>query len=183
MIITLFSSAMFPRLRVWRRLQQHLRLRPNPRRQNRPAVLRVCRHRGTEHDCGSHFAVRRCVKADVKLGVYSSFVSSVVCRSVQPDVGPPPAGERLEEDGSGHPAGDEPAAHQAPVLRGRQLPRRQVKTPPLKQPLLQPRSGGGAGLSDCLFTCKYSWRSPFSDRCFLPWGFSASSRQEKYRCH
>lgn len=104
------------------------------------------------------------MKADVKLGVYSSFVSSVVCRSVQPDVGPPPAGERLEEDGSGHPAGDEPAAHQAPVLRGRQLPRRQVKTPPLKQPLLQPRSGGGAGLSDCLFTCKYSWRSPFSYR-------------------
>lgn len=38
--------AMFPRLRVWRRLQQHLRLRQDPRRRPEPAVLRVCRQRG-----------------------------------------------------------------------------------------------------------------------------------------
>lgn len=37
---------MFPRLRVWGRLQQHLRLRQDPRQQPEPAVLRVCRQRG-----------------------------------------------------------------------------------------------------------------------------------------
>ena len=168
---------MFPRLRVWRRLQQHLRLRQDPRRHNRPAVLRVCRHGGTEHDCGSHVAARRRVKADVKLGVCSSFVSSVVCRSVQPDVRPPPAGERGEEDGPVHPAGDEPAAHQAPVLRGRQLPRHQVKTPPPKQPPpLQPSSSSSSltvevELVYLFVDHKYSWRSLFSDRCFLLWSF------------
>lgn len=37
---------MFPRLCVWRRLQQHLRLRQDPWRRAEPAVLRVCRQRG-----------------------------------------------------------------------------------------------------------------------------------------
>lgn len=49
-------------------------------------------------------------------------MSSVVRRGVQPDLRPPPAGKHREEGGPGRPAGDEPAAHQAPVLRGRQLP-------------------------------------------------------------
>ena len=47
---------------------------------------------------------------------------SVICRGVQPDIGPAPAGEHCEEGGSGGPAGHEPAAHKAPVLCGRQLP-------------------------------------------------------------
>lgn len=37
---------MFPRLCVRRRLQQHLRLRQDPRRRTEPAVLRVCGQRG-----------------------------------------------------------------------------------------------------------------------------------------
>ena len=55
-----------------------------------------------------------------------SSVSPVVCRDVQPDVRPPPAGEHREEGGSSRPAGDEPAAHQAAVLCGGQLPWHQV---------------------------------------------------------
>lgn len=35
--------AMFPRLRVRRRLQQHLRLHQDPGQRAEPAVLRVCR--------------------------------------------------------------------------------------------------------------------------------------------
>ena len=54
-------------------------------------------------------------------------MSPVICRSVQPDVRPPPAGEHREVGGPDRPAGDEPAAHKAPVLSGKQLPGRQVK--------------------------------------------------------
>ena len=54
-------------------------------------------------------------------------MSPVICRSVQPDVRPPPAGEHREVGGPDRPAGDEPVAHKAPVLSGRQLPGRQVK--------------------------------------------------------
>lgn len=46
----------------------------------------------------------------------------VVCGGLRPEGRPPPAGEHREEGGPGRPADDEPAAHQAPVLRGQQLP-------------------------------------------------------------
>lgn len=51
----------------------------------------------------------------------------VICRNVRPEIGPPPAGEHREESGSVRPAGDEPAAHNAPVLPGRKLPRHRVR--------------------------------------------------------
>lgn len=56
-----------------------------------------------------------------------SFVSPVICRSVRPGVGPPPAGEHCEKGWPSHPAGDESAAHKAPVVCGRHLPWCQVK--------------------------------------------------------
>lgn len=51
----------------------------------------------------------------------SLFASTVVCRSVRPEIGPAPVGECREEGGSVHAAAHEPAAHKAPVLQGRQL--------------------------------------------------------------
>lgn len=51
----------------------------------------------------------------------------VICRNVRPEIGPPPAGEHREESGSVRPAGDEPAAHKAPVLPGQKLPRHPVR--------------------------------------------------------
>lgn len=47
---------------------------------------------------------------------------TVVCGGLRPEGRPPPAGEHREEGGPGRPADDEPAAHQAPVLRGQNLP-------------------------------------------------------------
>lgn len=122
---------MFPRLCVRRCLQQHLRLCPDTQQWTKPAVLRVCRQWGKAWLCllqsftGADVWVlqwrQMCSSASVPL-----VVSPVICRGVQPDVWPPPAGEHLEEGGSYRPAGDEPAAHKAPVLCGRQLPWHQV---------------------------------------------------------
>jgi len=56
----------------------------------------------------------------------SSPLCPVVRGGVQPDVGPPPAGEHREAGGPGRAAGHEPAAHQAAVLSGRRLPARRL---------------------------------------------------------
>lgn len=119
------GPAMFPRLRVWGRLQQHLRLRQDPRRRPEPAVLRVCGQRGI---ClfGKGGGELFCLKTDAHLCCFPP-PPPVVCRNVRPKIRPPPAGEHREESGSVHPAGDEPEAHKAPVLPGQKLPWQPVK--------------------------------------------------------
>lgn len=65
-----FPAAMFPRLRVRRRLQQHLRLRQEPRQQCQHAVLRVCGQRGKS----------ACVSADTRVRcVWQRRLSFVFC--------------------------------------------------------------------------------------------------------
>lgn len=117
---------MLPRLRVRGRLQQHLRLCPYPQRQAGHAVLRVRGHRGkmpTPDECVSTLRL-------VVFSPHPSLANSplpVVCGGLRPEGRPPPAGEHREEGGPGRPADDEPAAHQAAVLRGQQLQEHSVK--------------------------------------------------------
>lgn len=116
---------MFSRLCVRRRLQQHLRLRQDPQQRTESAVLRVCGQWGTRTTVWEGW---RLVGSLRKLKLTFAVSPPVLCRNVWPEIGPAPAGEHCEESGSVRPAGDEPAAHKAPVLPGPKLPQHPVKT-------------------------------------------------------
>lgn len=74
----------------------------------------------------------------------------VVCGGLRPEGRPPPAGEHREEGGPGRPADDEPAAHQAPVLRGQNLPEHSGK---IGQIELKSQWIGRGGVSSLSGTC------------------------------
>lgn len=109
---------MFPRLCVWRCLQQHLRLCQNPQQGPEPTILRVCRQWGIST------AVSGRLVAHMRVALWKRLFlcPPVVCRNVWPEVRPPPVGEHCEEGGSSRPADHEPATHKASVVWGWELP-------------------------------------------------------------
>lgn len=77
-LVYTFSSAMFPRLRLRRRLQQHVRLRQDARQRTQHAVLRVCRQRGTAWLHVWYIRVRVCLWCSASHALLSLCLQSFV---------------------------------------------------------------------------------------------------------